>query len=286
MFVSAVGVLVLCAATSAGATTVTVSEPSLRAALTFTDPAGDSNGAPDITTVAISDEFESGTITLAVTAPGGPQTSDSVLNVWFDVDKSPTTGDENGNEYITAVDMVGHWGFWRWNGSDWESALSPTVHLGKDGETQIWSFNKADLGGTTGVAIYVVGAIWGGGRDRAPDAGAWTYDLATEPPAPDLGTPMIGNPSTTPLNPMAGRRFAVSFWVTWSETTEAVTSGAMICNPTIAGRTLRHVESFKNGQARASLTIPRSAKGKLLKVKLTITSGGRSATRVSKFRIR
>jgi hypothetical protein len=271
---------------SAGATTANGSSPSLGAAVTFTDPAGDSNGAPDITTVAIGDDFETGTITLAVKAPGGPQTSDSVLNVWFDVDKNPATGDQNGNEFITAVDMVGHWGFWHWNGSDWESALSPTVHLGKDGETQVWSFNKTDLGGTAGFATYVVGAVRGGGRDRAPDAGAWTYDLATEPPPPDLGTPMIGNPFTTPLNPIAGRRFTVSFWVTWSETTEAVTSGTMICNPTVAGKTLRHVESFKNGQARLSFTIPKSAKGKLLKVKLTISSGDRSATRVAKFRVR
>ena len=64
------------------------------------------------------------------------------------------------------------------------------MHLGKDGDTWIWTLNRTDLGGTTGFAICVMGVVWGG-RDRAPDTGAWSYDLATEPPAPDLGSPVI-----------------------------------------------------------------------------------------------
>jgi hypothetical protein len=47
----------------------------------------------------------------------------------------------------------------------------------------------------------------------------------------------------------------------------------MICDPSIKGKVIKHVESFRNGKARLAFTVPRTAQHQLLKVKLTIRLG-------------
>ena len=59
----------------------------------------------------------------------------------------------------------------------------------------------------------------------------------------------------------------------------------MICDPSVAGKVLPHSELFKGGQARLSFAVPRSAKGKALKVKVTIKLGTQSTTKIASFRI-
>jgi hypothetical protein len=59
----------------------------------------------------------------------------------------------------------------------------------------------------------------------------------------------------------------------------------MTRDPSVQGKVIRHAESFTNGVARLAFTIPRSAKGKLLKVALTIKLDRQSTTKVSTFRV-
>ena len=97
--------------------------------------------------------------------------------------------------------------------------------------------------------------------------------------------PVIGKPTTVPARPLAGGRFVVSFKVTRSDTRTPLMRGRMICDPSVAGRILQHVESFKGGTARLSFVVPSSAAGKLLKVKVAIRAGGQSTTRVAVFHV-
>ncbi len=96
--------------------------------------------------------------------------------------------------------------------------------------------------------------------------------------------PVIGKAVTVPAQPMAGKRFAVSFRVTRSDTGALLTRGMMICDPSVAGKVVQHAESFKGGMARLVFVVPANAK--LLKVKLTIKAGGQSATKITTFRVR
>lgn len=96
--------------------------------------------------------------------------------------------------------------------------------------------------------------------------------------------PVIGPPLTVPAQAVAGKRFAVSFKVTRSDTGTPLTSGTMICDPSVTGKVIPHAESFRGGTARLSFVIPASAKG-MLKVKVTIKAAGQSATKVASFRI-
>jgi hypothetical protein len=98
--------------------------------------------------------------------------------------------------------------------------------------------------------------------------------------------PVIGQPAGVPAQPLAGKRFTVSFKVKRSDTGGPLTSGKMLADPSVAGKVIRHVESFRGGTARLSFVVPANAAGKTLRVKVTITAGGRSATRIASFRVR
>jgi hypothetical protein len=95
--------------------------------------------------------------------------------------------------------------------------------------------------------------------------------------------PVIGKPIASPARPVAGKPFTVSFKVTRSDTRTPLLRGTMICDPSVAGKVIRHAESFRAGTARLSFVVPADAQSKLLKVKVTIKAGGKSATRVATF---
>ena len=53
-----------------------------------------------------------------------------------------------------------------------------------------------------------------------------------------------------------------------------------------AGKLVTHADSFKAGKAQLSFVVPKTAKGKLLKVKITITASGQTAGRTYTYAVR
>jgi hypothetical protein len=259
----------------------------------FTDPVGDANGAPDITAVAVSDTAATGAIQFTLTASG--LQGETFLLVILDTDKNAGTG-QSGNDYALYADDS-NWDVMRWDGADWKPLPdSPTLGFSRSGDTLTWRLNKSELGGTSGFAFAAVSALVSGGEmtaaDRAPDGGTWAYELSTVPPPPPpappvvVVKPVIGAAIVTPAKPSAGQRVTVSFPVKRSDTGQALTSGKMICDPSVAGKVLPHAEHFTGGFAKLSFLVPKSAKGKLLKVKVTIKLGTQSTTRIASYRVR
>ena len=86
------------------------------AAASFSDTAGDNNAAPDVTTVAVS-ETPDGNLTIAATiANYQALPANSWVNLWFDLDSNPRTGDD-GDEALVQYFDDGGLQFFRWNGS-------------------------------------------------------------------------------------------------------------------------------------------------------------------------
>jgi hypothetical protein len=108
---------------------------------------------------------------------------------------------------------------------------------------------------------------------------------AAAPPTTRL-TAVIGAPTTIPKEAVAGRPFIVTFPVKRNDNGAALKTGRMICDPSVAGTVIRHNERFKNGEARLAFVIPASAKGKLLKLRVTIKVGTSSSTRLATFRVK
>jgi hypothetical protein len=276
------------------------------AATTFTDPTGDSQGAADITAVAVSDDYGSGTINVSVTAAGygaGVPDGFAVVTVYLNTDKNEATpAGQQGVEYtlMAANGPNGSdWGVLQWNGTEYAlMSETPTMSFVRSGDVMTWTLNKSDLGGTSGFTLFAMSGKFDAnaaliGKDAAPDDGYWSYDLSVAPlppPPPTTTTaasvkPLIGTPATTPGRAVAGKKFSVSFPVTRSDNGKPLATGKMICDPSVQGKVIRHAESFRGGTARLTFTVPKSAKGKLLKVKVTIRAGDKSTTRIATFRV-
>jgi len=270
---------------------------------TFTDPAGDSSTAPDITQVAVSDVAATGMIRIAVTAAGMTPTTTRFF-VFLDTDMNPSTGYGDGSEYALSVEQDDQGAFWwdalHWDGSQWqELAQSATMGYSCAGDVHTFMLSRADLGNPTapGFTLYVsaVGVDAGDNviaRDYAPNSGDYGYLFSAPAPATTTTSsttptpaakPAIGAPATIPAKAAAGKRFTVAFRVTRGGA--VLDSGTMICDPSIGGTVIPHAESFAGGTAKLSFTVPKTAKGKLLKVKVTIHVDNQSTTRIATFHV-
>jgi hypothetical protein len=279
---------------------------STAATATFTDPAGDSQGAPDITAVSVSTDT-AGVITFKVTVAGFTTVApgaENLTKVYIDADRNDSTGaaGQGGIEYTLAAwrgpDGTG-WSIYRWNGSKYVSVTqSAAMSFTRAGNVLAWTVSNADLGGTTGFGFYVWSSSWDStdtmvGEDDAPDDGGFVYTLpAVQAPAPTTTTParpavkpVIAAPISTPLTAVAGKRFTVVFPVTRSDTGKPMTLGKLVGDSSVLGKAIPHAESFTGGSARLSFTIPKTAQGKLLKVKVTVVAGTQWTTKTVGFKV-
>jgi hypothetical protein len=258
---------------------------------TYTDPAGDAQGGPDLTTVTVSDDA-SGRITFHIAAQ---VSNTSAFAIFLDPDLNGQISDDTGRIIIlvatpsAVMPLV-------MRGSD-SSQMSVPVAASISGTDIAASFAKTDMN-IDKMFAFLVSSIRDDASDtadRAPDGNmAWVYALSSGQQTTTTTTTtsttttqvkaVIGAPKVTG-SIAAGKRITVSFPVTRSDTGETLTSGKLTCDPSVQGKVVAHAESFTGGTARLSFTIPKNAKGKQLKVKVTITVGSQSTTRVATFHI-
>jgi len=97
--------------------------------------------------------------------------------------------------------------------------------------------------------------------------------------------PLIGPPTAVPSKPQAGKPFAVSFKVTSSATHKALAAALMSSVSTVGGKAIAHTQSFRGGTARVALVVLASGGGKVLRISVTIKSGGQAATKAATFAV-
>jgi hypothetical protein len=94
--------------------------------------------------------------------------------------------------------------------------------------------------------------------------------------------PVIGPAATSLVTPTAGKTLTIAMPVTRSDTGGKLVDGATLTlDPTIGSTLVAHSEQLKNGTASVRLTVPPTAKGKRLTVKVTIKLGSQTATRLT-----
>jgi hypothetical protein len=270
----------------------------------YTDPTGDAGAGTDITGITARNDA-SGGISIQV-ASASPMVANHAVAIFIDADRNQSTGSQGDEYWMYGGPMVGV-AFFSWNGSTFVPTNPASFSVWKVGSNiSEFRFNKADIGNVTGFNFAAVSISIDGSNinfwDGAPDSGYYSYDLTTStpatttttttttpsppPPAPATAKPVISAPVATPAKPVAGKRFTIMFSVTRTDTGGLLTSGKMVCDPSIAGKVIAHTESFKAGTAKLSFLVPKTAKGKQLKVKLTIKAGTQSATKVVTYRVK
>jgi hypothetical protein len=151
----------------------------------FSDPAGDSGSAPDVTSVAVANTA-AGQITFQVTIANEPTLAPgAAIFVDIDTDQNPATGslDHLGAEYVLSIvgGPGGGVGAVRWNGSSW--VLTPLTSLSASFENGVATIavDKSELGVATGFNFYLSGQVDTSASstayDLAPDTGVWNYQL-------------------------------------------------------------------------------------------------------------
>jgi hypothetical protein len=255
----------------------------------FTDPAGDAKGSPDITGVAVTSDAN-GTVQLSLTVPGVEAidaAQDPEVDVYFDTDKNGATGSPAGNEYDlyywrTADDSG--WDLEKWDGTKYaEAPASQTLLFSRSGDTLTWRFNsKTDIV-TSGFNFFVASGIFDSSNneiseDDAPDDGVWTFDVSSA-----VIAPAVGKPLAVPKRPVHGKLFSVSFPITRTDTGRQLQGGTVSVAATIGGKPVPKNASLANATAHVALQVPAKAKGKTLVVKVTISANGRTATRSVSF---
>lgn len=264
---------------------------------TWTDPSGDGGSGPDLTALTISDS-SSGLLQFAFTVTN--MAPYSGIYVFLDTDRNDATG-SGGSEYALALECDGDGSRWydvvHWTGATWvEVPESTSMGMSVSGSSWTLRIGARDLGSPAAFAFYAHAGLTDEtgetivASDWLPDDGSLLYELSGAPPPTTTGPvaaalPWIGGPTVSPA-PTAGAKVTVAFPVTDRTTGAPLTHGTMTCDPRLNGRVLPHQESFGNGAATLRFTLPKTAKGKTLKVSLTIRVGSKSAHRVATYRVK
>jgi hypothetical protein len=259
-------------------------------AQTFTDSVGEDPNAPDITSVAVSND-DAGNITFTINISNRPAlTPDMIMVVFLDTDRNPSTGDPDalGAEYLIQL-VPGAVDLFQWNGTAYvpaPSQTSLTFVYGTAGATI--HISAADLNKTKGFnfgTIAVSGITFDAAgnpnfdnihRDLAPDPGHgfWSYQVLTK-----LVLTVTAF-TTSPKPAKAGRTFSVSLAATENDTAGPVESGTVACAASLAGKRVAAVRhAVANGVATCVWRIPKTAKGRVIRGTITLTVQGTRVTR-------
>jgi hypothetical protein len=241
----------------------------------FTDATGDSKTAPDITAVTAAHDA-AGNLTFTVRTTHAQLSGDSLVDIAFDTDQNPDTG-SNGVEYFFFVHSSG-WQFVRWDGTKFVPAAASSANGSYANGVATFKVSKADLGGVEKFTFWADSfQLDANGNliaeDTAPEGtDAYVYSLA--PVALRASTP-----TAVPAKPVAGKAFSVGTRVTRADNGAALATGTVTCTVRVGTAPLRAVGTMRNGVAVCAMKLPKTAKGKLVRVTVKVAFQGSSTTK-------
>ena len=250
----------------------------------YTDPAGDSGTAGDITAVTVAGDKASGQLLFRITGTNVVSSATVPLILEIDSDANPLTGDiaVNGADYEFDVDNASY-GFFHWNGSDWVATPDLSVQV-FGGPTQIQiSINRSELGNTSMFNFFALSFnITDRAFDVAPNQGSFNYSL-------DANGPQILSVAvkkTPAAGPKAGKRFVIV------PTGLKLPPDGQLTPPTILPTSYSctaklGAKRLASGKGVCSIAIPKkNAKGKKLTVALTVNYQGATKVIPLTFKVR
>jgi hypothetical protein len=268
---------------------------------TYADERNEDPGAPDIGTVAVSND-DAGRITFDVEISTHESlTQDMRIRLWFS-DGHPATGlTTSGADGFVLVDGFlldfGTAALYRCQ----DSVCIPTAYSREDSELDFsyaggarFTSDVAELGVrielSTRLSFWVeVGAGYAYDpatrlfdftnvrRDVAPsgEGASWTYDVGVGPSA--LGARAL---SITPRVVRAGARATARLHVVRADTGATVRNGTVSCIARAGSVRLQPLSRrFASGRALCAFRVPSGTRGKMLRGSISVEVGGASVTR-------
>jgi hypothetical protein len=282
--VAAIGALVLLAA------------PEAMADAAFDDPAADQQNtvdlvAPDITGVQVTNT-RGGVMTFRITIGNyASLPPSSRIALLFDLDKSLATGDQGFERAVRHdIDAAGQTKLVleRFDEGTVRLVEIPATNLTSGYSSGVFTLTipRGELENTISFEFGMYAALLDTDGDdhavdSAPNTELWTYDLSGLA-APRLSTTRL---TRVPSQPVAGRAFTVATLVRRSDTGGSVTSGTVTCAVRIGQARARSTGGFSGGRARCVISVPRNAKGKILRGTMTVRAAGARLTRTFSYRV-
>jgi len=243
----------------------------------YADPAGDSGGAGDITSVTVLGDKGSGALLFKITGTNLATSEANLPFLTIDSDANPLTGDltDNGSDYWFGMDDSSY-AFEHWDGSQWVNSPDLSVRITGNTSGIMVSVNRSELGNAADFN-FAASTLNLSDRtsDHGPNDGAYNYSL-------DVNGPQINSVDvqTTPsAGPRAGKRFVVvpaglKLPPDGRAITTPVLPESYSCTAKLGAKQLAG-----SGRGGCTVTVPKKkARGKRLTVQLTVIYQG--ATKV------
>ena len=261
--------------------------PGALADSSYSDPSGDSGGAPDITAVSVRHDA-AGLVTLTVTTNQPTLAPDAIFWGFIDADANASTGlpvrGLGADHFFLADAEGGVLAHVRGGGFTFDFASTFRASYA-DGKLTA-NLQRSELG-TSERFVFVVEADQEDAdgntlaADFAPDGAPYEYSFAQAPLVVTLG-----KPAAATGRPSAGKAFAVSAAVRRSDGQPA-TAGTVTCKARVGSAPVRATGRLLGGTARCSLRIPRGTKGKTLRGTVTVSvEGAATVTKSFAFGVR
>jgi hypothetical protein len=188
----------------------------------FSDPGGDTNTAPDLTSLEIA-EASAGTIAIKViVANYQALPANSWFNLWFDVDANASTGDDAGDEALVRYQSTGAMELYTWNGAQYVAGSTAGAVAAFTSGTLTLSIPRTSIHASGAFGVLAVGSrgqpvadeelvasdfVPNAGRARfsGPDAATFPDATGDHDAAPDLTAVRVSD--------------ARNGWITFSMTT-------------------------------------------------------------------
>ena len=188
----------------------------------FSDPGGDTNTAPDLTSLEIA-EASAGTIAIrVVVANYQALPANSWFNLWFDVDANASTGDDAGDEALVRYQSAGAMELYTWNGAQYVAGSTAGAVAAFTAGTLTVSIPRASIHAIGAFGVLAVGSrgqpvadeelvasdfVPNAGRARfaGPDPATFPDAIGDHDAAPDLTAVRVSD--------------ARNGWITFSMTT-------------------------------------------------------------------
>jgi len=252
----------------------------------YTDPSGDAGGAPDVVDVSVFNDAFNRIVFAAKIVGNAAMAADGEITFVVDSDDNPETG-SNGWDFWIILDGTEKWNLFGWNGTEWVETPATTVKAYFLDDVVFFGIDRAELGNTSALSFFVEANKIAGdavvATDTAPEGDAvWSYATVTKTFGL-LASPVIG---VTKGGARVGKAFVAGYAVSRTDSPEPMVGPKTTCAASVGLKRIPARVTQQGDIALCQVTVPKTAKGKLLKLTLTTTSSGKTAKKSYSTKVR
>jgi hypothetical protein len=247
--------------------------PTASSSGTYTDPAGDSGTAGDITSVTVAGDKGTGQLVFKITGTNIASSDKSPLFLDIDSDANPLTGNiaDNGSDYSFYVDNNSYF-LAHWDGGQWIETADLSVQVFGNTSQILISVNRSELANSSELNFFAFAVNSADlAFDKAPNDGAFNFSLEANGPQIDS----VAVKTTPSAGPKAGKKFIIvptglKLPPDGRVSTTPILPESYSCTAKLGAKKLAG-----SGTGRCTITVPKKkARGKKLTVQLTVVYEG------------